>query len=581
VILQALAAYYQRKVSDPQSDLAPIGWEWKELPFLFVINKEGDLLTIEDTREKKEGERLRAKSFLVIQGEKRSSGIKPNLLWDNVEYVLGANPRGRSDVSKRHKAFKKRISDEFPEGTEPLGVLAVKRFLDKNPLEQINKKFADSELWEEILESNPFITFRLEDGKTETIFDELRGTFPKEESSVDPQNRGVCLVSGKKAQILKLHPAIKGVRGTNTSGASVVSFNLDAFSSYGKKQNFNAPLSNDAVFAYTTGLNYLLRKDSENKVSVGNTTIVFWAEKSKQELFDMEENFPLLINDPPKDDPDRGVRAVKALYQFAASGKMPANSGERFFVLGLAPNAARISVRFWRSGTLKEFSEKMIQHFEDIKIVKGPKEPEFLTLNQLIRSTAVGRKMENALPKLAADVLTSVMDGTPYPKPFMQQCVMRIRAEKYIGRARAAILKGCINRHQRKYGAERREVLSVALDRGNSSTAYRLGRLFAVLERIQEASHPGINATIRDRFYGAASSSPVSVFPRLLKLKNHHLAKLENQGQKVFYEKEIGEIICEINDFPRFLTIDQQALFAVGYYHQRQEFFRKKEEKNK
>jgi len=580
VILQALAEYYQRKVSDPKSDLAPIGWEWKELPFLLVINEEGDLRAIEDTREKK-GNRLRAKSFLVIQGEKRSSGIKPNLLWDNVEYVLGANPRGRSDFAKRHKAFKERIADEFPEGTEPLGVLAVKRFLDKNPLEQINKKFGESELWKEIFESNAFVTFRLEGDNSATIFDEMRGLFPKEDSFADPQERGICLVSGKKAQILKLHPAIKGVRGTNTSGASVVSFNLDAFSSYGKRQNFNAPLSNEAVFAYSTGLNYLLRRDSENKVSVGNTTIVFWADKAEQELFDMEQNFPLFINDPPKDDPDRGVRAVRALYQFASSGKMPASSGERFFVLGLAPNAARISVRFWRSGTLNDFSEKMIQHFDDIEIVKGPKEPEFLTLNQLIRSTAVGRKMENALPKLAADVLTSVMDGTPYPKPFMQQCVMRIRAEKHIGRARAAILKGCINRYQRKYGDKRREALSVALDRENLSTAYRLGRLFAVLERIQEVSHPGINATIRDRFYGAASSSPVSVFPRLLKLKNHHLAKMENQGQKTFYEREIGEIISEIKAFPRFLPIDQQALFAVGYYHQRQEIFRKKEERNK
>lgn len=580
MILQALAEYYQRKVSDPKSDLAPIGWEWKELPFLLVINEEGDLRAIEDTREKK-GNRLRAKSFLVIQGEKRSSGIKPNLLWDNVEYVLGANPRGRSDFAKRHKAFKERIADEFPEGTEPLGVLAVKRFLDKNPLEQINKKFGESELWKEIFESNAFVTFRLEGDNSATIFDEMRGLFPKEDSFADPQERGICLVSGKKAQILKLHPAIKGVRGTNTSGASVVSFNLDAFSSYGKRQNFNAPLSNEAVFAYSTGLNYLLRRDSENKVSVGNTTIVFWADKAEQELFDMEQNFPLFINDPPKDDPDRGVRAVRALYQFASSGKMPASSGERFFVLGLAPNAARISVRFWRSGTLNDFSEKMIQHFDDIEIVKGPKEPEFLTLNQLIRSTAVGRKMENALPKLAADVLTSVMDGTPYPKPFMQQCVMRIRAEKHIGRARAAILKGCINRYQRKYGDKRREALSVALDRENLSTAYRLGRLFAVLERIQEVSHPGINATIRDRFYGAASSSPVSVFPRLLKLKNHHLAKMENQGQKTFYEREIGEIISEIKAFPRFLPIDQQALFAVGYYHQRQEIFRKKEERNK
>ena len=591
MILQALTEYYQHKKSDPKSDLAPIGWEWKEIPFLLVLTEEGDLKAIEDTREKK-GKRLQAKSFLVIQTEKRSSGIKPNLLWDNTEYVFGVKTqkddknnkkrnkgkKNNKDVVKRHEAFKKRIEEEFPEGTESLGVLAVKRFLNKNPLEQINKKFKDSEMWQEMLKNNAFVTFRLENSENETIFNELRNIFPKKETHTDPQEIGVCLVSGEKAQICKLHPAIKGVKGTNTSGASLVSFNLSAFSSHGKKQNYNAPMSNEAVFAYTTGLNHLLRKNSNNKIVIGDTTIVFWADKTGQEVFNMEQNFPLLINDPPKDDSDKGVRAVKALYHFPLLGKMPVNNGERFFVLGLAPNAARISVRFWRSGTLKDFAEKMIQHFDDIEIAKGPKDPEFLTVNQLIRSIAFQGQLENIPPRLVADVLTSIMDGTPYPKSFMQQCIIRIRAERKVGRARAAILKGYINRYQRRYGNKRGEVLGVALDRENKNTAYRLGRLFAVLERIQEASQPKINSTIRDRFYGAASSNPVAVFPRLLKLKNHHLSKLNNEKQKIFYEKEIGEIMSTINAFPSFLPIDQQAMFAVGYYHQRESFFQEKKE---
>lgn len=574
MILQALAEYYQRKMADPENSMAPIGWEWKEIPFLLVINERGELQAIQDTREQK-GNRLRAKAFLVMQGEKRSSAIKPNLLWDNVEYVLGVNPRGRKDISKRHEAFKRRIAEEFTEGEEPTVVLAVKKFLENNPIKQIEQKTEYSELWKEILNSNAFVTFKLEGNDSMTIFDDLRDTLPKEKED-SGMKWSVCLVSGKKAYIPRTHPAIKGVRGTNTSGAAVVSFNLDAFSSYGKEQNLNAPLSKRATFEYTTALNFLLGKDSENNVTVGNTTIVFWAEKRDEQTFDMEGNFPWFIADPPKDDPDRGVRAVRALYEFAASGKMPAASEERFYVLGLAPNTARISVRLWRSGTLKEFAEKIIQHFEDINIIKSPNDPEYLTLSQLVRSTALDNKTENVLPKLAGDVLTSVIDGTPYPRTLLQQCISRIRAERRVGRTRAAILKGCINRFQKNYAGLRKEALGVGLDKSNKNTAYRLGRLFSVLEKIQEESHPNINTTIRDRFYGAASSSPVSVFPQLLKLKNHHLAKLESKSRKLYFEREIGEIMEEINSFPRYLTIDQQALFAIGYYHQRQDFFQKR-----
>lgn len=567
MILQALYEYYQRKSADQKNHIAPMGWEWKEIPFLVVIDKEGNFVTLEDTREG-EGRKRRAKEFLVPMSEKKTSGIRSNLLWDNVEYVLGANPRNRDDITKRHDAFLERIGSELFQIKDSPPISCVLRFLGKSPLTQIEKQFLCSASWKEALESNAFVTFKMEGSEDSTIFDSLRDKIIiKTESCL----RDVCLVSGEKKYIARLHPAIKGVRGTNTTGGSLVSFNLDAFNSYGKTQNFNAPIGEETAFAYTTALNVLLGKDSLNKSLVGDTSLVFWAQNSSEGAYDIEENFAWYVFDPPKDDPDRGVRAVKGLYEAMKSGHIPVFDENRFYVLGLSPNAARIAIRFWRSGTVREFGERILKHFDDISIDKGPKDSEYLTVNQMLRATAFEYKMENVPPNMCGAVMTSILDGTTYPNSLHQQCLRRTRAERKITYARAAILKGCLNRKNYIKGG-----LQMSLDRNNSNSGYLLGRLFAILEKIQETANPNINTTIRDRFYGAASSSPVAVFSQLLKLKNHHLAKIENRGLKVFYEKEIGEVMNGIYKFPANLSIDDQACFAIGYYHQRQDFFSKK-----
>ena len=571
MILQALYNYYLRKAADPTSQIAPEGWEWKEIPFLVVIDEEGHFRALQDTREG-EGKKRRSKKFLVLQGEKRTVGIKAFLLWDNVEYALGANPRERNDVAERHDAFKKRIREELGSFAGVAPVKAVLAFLETDPLGQIEGDPNGQEAWKEALESNAFVTFRIDGSSDTTVFDALRDKISGQKEETVSGERARCLVTGKKTSIARLHPAIKGVWGTNTSGGALISFNLSAFASYGKQQNYNAPLGETASFSYTTALNLLLGKDSQNKTSVGDATTVFWAQKPAVEQYDMEQDFAWYVADPPKDDPDKGVRAVKALFAAARSGSLPSGSDDRFYVLGLSPNAARISVRFWRTGTVREMAEKITKHFTDVEIVYGPKEPEFLTLNQMLRATALEYKMDNVPPNMAGMVMASILDGTPYPRTLLQQCVRRVRAEQHVHRARAAILKGCLNRSAKN---SNREVLLVGLDRTNGNIGYRLGRMFAVLEKIQEEANPGINATIRDRFYGAASSSPVAVFSQLLKLKNHHLSKLSNPGRRVNFEKELGEIFDGVDTFPPHLVLDDQAYFAVGYYHQRQDFFSK------
>ncbi|MFN3694260.1 MAG: type I-C CRISPR-associated protein Cas8c/Csd1, partial [Ignavibacterium sp.] len=383
------------------------------------------------------------------------------------------------------------------------------------------------------------------------------------------------IITGNKDRIARLHPAIKGVRGANTQGAALVSYNLPPFNSYGKKQNYNSSIGQSTAFSYTTALNLLLNKDSHNKITIADSTIVFWSEKQTTDI-NPEEIFPWVIamQKSENDDPDAGVNKIKKLFEAIQTGQLSLEKTNHFYVLGLAPNAARISIRFWKAPSIEDFGKNIKQHFEDFEIIHGPKEQKYLSLYQILSSTALAYKMDNVPPNLAGAVIESIIDGTLYPQSLLQQCIRRIRAEQNVNRTRAAILKACLNRKIRIQKLNQKEI-TMSLDPNNTNVAYRTGRLFATLEKIQEEANPGINATIRDRYYGAASSSPITVFPRLLSLKNSHLKKL-NEGRKIYFEKLIGEILSEVKSFPTNLSLNEQANFAIGYYHQRQDFFTKK-----
>lgn len=279
-----------------------------------------------------------------------------------------------------------------------------------------------------------------------------------------------------------------------------------------------------------------------------------------------------------EDNPDKGVNVVESFINSIFTGKRPVGKTNHFYVLGLSPNAARISVRFWKAPSVEEFGMNIKKHFDDFEISHGPKEVKYLSLYQILSATALGYKMENVPPNLAGAVIESIIDGTQYPTTLLHQCIRRIRAEQNVNRTRAAILKAYLNRFNKIHKQNEKEII-MSLDPNNTNVAYRTGRLlFATLEKIQEEANPGINVTIRDRFYGAASSSPITVFPRLLSLKNSHLKKLSD-GRKIYFEKLITEIFCEIKSFPTNLALNEQANFAIGYYHQRQDFFTSKSDK--
>jgi CRISPR-associated protein Csd1 len=565
MILQALYEYYQRKAADPESNIAPEGFEWKEIPFVIVIDKEGNFVALEDTREG-DGKKKKAKPFLVPAAEKKTVGVKANLLWDNIEYALGANPRERNDIDNRKGAFMSRLKETFTDDASASLVAPLVLFLQNDPVTQITKKEAENELWKEMFDNNANVIFRVLGSQDATLCDTMKPYMLK---NFNLEEGDICLISGLRAPIARLNASIKGVRGAQSSGAALVSFNLKAFESYGKTQNYNAPMGEPAAFAYTTVLNMMLGKDSKNKVQAGDATTVFWAQKPTV----FEDIFSSFFAFPPKDDPDTDVRAVKALYDGVFTGHTGSDSQTRFYVLGLAPNAARISVRFWHEGVVQDFAEKIRQHFDDLKIIRSPKDTGRFALFWILSAMALENKADNVPPNLSGQIVQAVLTGSLYPATMLQQTIRRVRATRDVTRMQAGILKAYLNRYYRIHSTKEKEI-TVALDTANNNPGYRLGRLFAVLEKVQEEANPGLNTTIRDRFYGAASSSPVTVFPQLLKLKNHHLAKLENVGRKVNFERMLAEIFDGIgSDMPSHLAMEDQSRFAIGYYHQRQALF--------
>ena len=645
MILQELYKYYERKAA--LGDIAPIGFEWKQIPFIIIIDNEGNLRSLKDTREKN-NKKLIAKSFLVPRSVVRSgsnSWQTTFLLWDHWGYVLGY-PKGDAlkDRSKRHTLLKSIKTDneylnEFINSEKMLKRLAlddIENLLNVlNTLEEskdiksltknlvlLKKSHIDSEkqfttfqnsienLPEYILNDSAIqaiqyfyvhgeykkvfefqnwmdcaaisganITFQIEGENSLVLSRNLIMEYQKKQTLI-PENsdaiKSFCLISGKDDYIQRIHNSTP-IFGGQSTGKLVGFQKSSGFDSYGKEQGFNAPVGRDSQDAYTTALNTLI-KSKTSRIILGkkekSTTILFWGEKKTE----LEHNFPLLFVNS-KDDPDQDTPTVKQLYESIYSGKLNTETERHFFVLGLSPNAARISVRYWLTGTVAEFAMHIKQHFGDLDIVRGNKDSEFFALSTLLSNTALKYDLDNVAPNMAGQVTEAVLKGTPYPKTLLFAAVRRIRAEQHITRVRAAIIKACINRFNRFHNKNEEEI-TVALDKTNMNPAYRLGRLFAVLERIQSKA---LNVeTIRERYYGAFSSTPVTVYPQLMKLKNHHLAKLE-KGAIIYYERIIGEIIDGLDGsglIPRQFSLEEQGRFAVGYYHQRQEFYKKKDSNN-
>ncbi len=576
MILQALNEYYDRKVSD--GSLPREGWISGGIDFLLNLDSSGNILGIDDMREFKEKKRISHPIDLPSIGKQSlkhtNSGKDANLLWDNAAFVFGLGKNGEARIQSMIDAI-----DDWIGGTNDTGVLAVRQFLEKglNDRSHFDDALNHDEYGELFKEGNAKISFRVQETGYNVVFDSSTVKSALENSgNRENENTvyGTCLVSGdENIPIEMTHPVTKGVWGAQSSGACIVSFNKSAFNSYGKSQSLNAPVSKTVVSQYGKALNALL--DSPKQcIHVGDTSIVFWSEKESS----FENDFSFYFKEPEKDNPDVGVAKIKGLYESLHSGAFVEEEGSnRFYILGLAPNAARISIRFWQVGTVAEFAIRIKQYFDDFAIMKPPKEPEFYSIWRILVNIATQDKSENIPPNIAGDFIRAILEGTPYPATLFQACLRRIHSdtENRVKPVRAALIKAYLNRF---YANSNNEGVKKELDKNSTSIGYQLGRLFAVLEKIQEEANPGINATIRERFYGAACATPVTVFTNLLRLKNHHLAKMDNRGRVVNFEQLLGEIMSHLTDFPAHLDLHEQGLFAIGYYHQRQDFFTSKKD---
>jgi CRISPR-associated protein Csd1 len=579
MILQSLKEYYDRK-----SELPRYGLEEKEIPYIVVLDKYGSLVGLESTYEDEgRGKSKRAKRFLVPKSIKRSAQIDSNTLWDNCEYALGIKIKSKhEDVIKMHETFIKTVDSLGDLDDE--GLKALKLFLKKTDKETLLKK-KDEQVFEDLKkDKNPIVTFRLQDrdkiiSESQTVMNIIKSTSNSDIKT--DKDRSHCLISGELDNIERIHHNIKGVWGAQSSGGNIVSFNKPAYISYGKEQGHNAPCGKKAVFAYTTALNHLLDKDSSQRMQVGDASTVFWGAKESE----FENKFALFFGMPTKENPDAGTMAVKALYESIKKGAFNNDEGKQdFYVLGLSPNASRIVIRFFIKDTIKGMSENIYKHFKDLEIVcPSFEKSNFLPLFSLLVSTAVNEKSENIAPHLEGEFMMSILKGLLYPQTLLQYAINRIKAEQKITYPRAALIKAYLNRFSRY--KKQKEEITVSLDKTNTNIGYVLGRLFSTLEKLQSEAQGDINSTIM-RYYGSASSVPIAVFANLMRLQQHHRDKLskDKAGRSIYFEKLIGEITDKINinnniTYPTHLSLTNQGNFSIGYYHQRQDFFPKNDDK--
>lgn len=584
MILQALQEYYTRK--QKIGEISQDGWLKGGIDFLIDLDPNGNILDISDLRESQGKKKVPHPIDLPNIGTQAlkhsNSGQDANLLWDNASFVFGLGDKGDIRLQSMIKAI-----DEWIGETEDIGVNAVKLFLQKGleDREHFNLALFHPEYGELLKSGNPKISFRVPQSNFQIVFQSpvvekaLKKVFDLYKEEQAESFTGTCLVTGEQNVVIeKTHPVIKRVRGTKSSGGSIVSFNQDSFNSYNKTQSLNAPISKKAASHYTKALNALLTSPKQC-IQIGDATTVFWSEKKSN----FESDFAFFFKEPDKDDPDIGAQKVKALFESVETGAYREDDSDtRFYILGLAPNAARIAIRFWQVGTISEFAMRIRRYFEEFSIIKPPNEPEYYSIWRILVNVATQDKTENIPPNLAGDFMRSILDGTPYPATLMQAVIRRIHSDSEfrVKPVRAALIKAYLNRYNRFYPNKNQKEVSIKLDPMHPSIGYQLGRLFATLEKIQEEANPGINATIRERYYGAACATPVTVFANLLRLKNHHLAKIENKGRVVNFERLLGEIMEKLSDFPAHLDLHEQGRFSIGYYHQRQDFFKSKVNNN-
>ena len=520
-------------------------------------------------------------------GTRSGKAPKAQYLCDNAKFLLGIDGKSDDGVNKAYfERAKERHLKELAECSSLAGK-AVRSFFEHWEPEKARSNAVVREHWDDIISASNFV-FLVNDGYAQDDEDVVKLW---DKSCTQAANDGVgrCLVTGERAPIARLHKPFHGVRGAHSSGAMLVSFNVESFESYGKDkaQGLNAHVSEQAAFAYGEALNYLLSEENEqHRKYIGDMTVVYWAEQQNEACQDIFSNFGF------DDENVMTQQDLNAILQAVKEGKPIVYGGQEipyennFYILGLSPNAARISVRFFYRNSFGEILSCIQQHHERMEIVRpGGKEWTPIPLWKLLMATVSPKSKDKAAsPLMAGAVFRSILTGGHYPNSLYQNVMRRIKAEQddtdgtpphyKLTETRAAIIKAYLMKNKGRQ-------ITVALNENCEDTAYVLGRIFSVWEQIQEAANPGLNSTIKDRYFNAACATPTAVFSKLQILSNHHLRKLE-KGQEIYYEKKLTDLMGKLDGevpLPKTLSLDEQGMFILGYYHQTQKRYEKKEDK--
>lgn len=564
MILQALYEYYQKN-----KDRLPVyGREKKEIAFLIVIDHDGNFIRFEDRRIDKN----HANTFLVKKAVGRTSTPCANYLYDNSAYVLGVSDK--HDNEKYFKAFKQSIDSIHKKAPDNADISAVQNFYQQDYtslLTQIKKDPLWIDIEKNLNKKYSIFSFLLQEA-TQIVAEkeELLDLCMEDDSENDTNN--ICLISGERGHLVETTTAtmIPGSQAT----AKLVSFQVNSgYDSYGKKKGFNAPISTKAEFAYTTALNHLLHSNSRNKFIIGNRTFLFWSSNTEEAGEQAEKSLWNMLGLKDDDNPDKNIEQVKKVFLSIYTGCLNTTLDDKFYILGLAPNSARIAVSYWAEIPLREFAGLILKHFNDMEIDSNKEHKPYTGLHSILASVTLGGKSSDATPNLPDAVVKSIFQGLPYPQTLFSSCIRRIRAEQNISINRAAIIKAYLNRLN-----DNNKQIQIMLDKDNTNQGYLCGRLFAVLDKIQGEANG--QHSIKERYMNAASATPAAVFATILNLSSHHSEKL-SEGRIVIFEKIKQEIIDKISadGFPAHLDLQDQGRFFVGYYHQSQDFYKTKEDK--
>lgn len=582
MILQALVQHYENLAG--QDKVSKPGWCHAKVSYLIDLKEDGTIKEIIPLKREEERGKKKvwvSETICVPEMVTRSSGVSANFLCDNAKYFLGIDADGTGQrVIECFQAAKARHLSILKDSESMMAKAICRYFEHWNP-ETAQENPVVKEHWEELNDGGNLI-FGM--GGHYAQDDELiKRIWEKQQEQKEEGQVGTCLVTGQKTKIARIHRGIKGVPGAQSSGAALVSFNAPAFESYGKEQSYNAPVGQYAEFAYTTALNYLLNQ-REYRFPMGDSMVVFWAESGEQEY----QRIFFSSLDPQPDNQEQIRKVFENLKRgiWVDLEDINLDMNQKFYILCLAPNAARLSVRFFYQNSFGNILKNIEKHYSRMEIVRPSWENRaYLGIRQMLMETVNQKsKDKSPVPNMAAMVLKAVLSDDRYPASLYTDTLIRIRAEQgKVTCGRAAIIKAFLIQNYKWKEGEGCMGLNVEC----KEPAYVLGRLFAILEFIQKDVNPGINTTIRDRYFNSACTTPASVFPVLIKLKNSHIKKLEREsgGTKIYYEKLLTELMGNLavegkgTGFPRRLSLEEQGKFMLGYYHQIQKKYEKKEDK--